>query len=535
MVIEEADYVIAGGGSAGCALAARLSEDPRDLVVLLEAGPDSDRLLVTIPAGMRRIVRDRELNWLYFTEPDTSAGDRPVVWQSGRMLGGGSALNGMVYMRGARHDYDDWASKGCAGWSWEDVLPYFQKAESYEGDGPQSFGRDGPLSVAQLRVVHPLAHDFVRACTEIGLRELRDYCSGDLDGAYINLATQRKGLRCSTARAYLRPALRRRNFRALTGALVDRVMFSGTRACGIRYWQDGVQRELRVRREVIVSAGTVQSPAILMRSGIGPGAHLQEHGIAVVSDSASVGKNLHDHPSLAMSRLVRQPTYNVPFGLIRKARECLDFTLRRRGVLTTCAVHAQAHGRTSPDLERPDIKLQFLPFWGAPMHAASLCPDAQTCFGVSITVNIMNPKSRGEVKLRSSNPHDKPVINYRIYDDSYDIEHMRRAMRFTDRIFDAAPLARHTIGPAYPQEPKQSDADWEDQLRRFSHVGSHPVGTCRMGANHASVIDPQLRVRNLEGLRVIDGSVMPVLPSANTNGPIVMIAEKGADLLRSAL
>jgi choline dehydrogenase len=539
---EEADYIIAGGGSAGCVLASRLSEDSGKRVVLLEAGPSSDLFWVKVPAGIAYIMPRPDLNWFYATEPDPTLLGRSIMWNSGKMLGGGSAINGMVYIRGARQDYDAWAKAGCAGWSWDEVLPYYKKSEDFEGPASPYHGKGGPLAVSRLRIVHPLTGAFLAACNEIGMPTVEDYGSGDIDGAFVNVATQGGGERCSAYRGFLQPVLKRPNLTVITGATVDRVLFEGRRAAGVRFRQDGAVRELRCRAEVVISAGTIQSPAILLRSGIGPGAQLRAFGVEMTAEANGVGKNLHEHPSLPTARAVRTPTYNVRDNPLGLALEGLKFFAARRGLLTTCPVHAMAHGRTSPGLELPDVKIQWMPMWGDPARRAGPQageperprPDSDKVFGVTVNINLMTPKSRGEIRLRSADPMDKPVIDWRMYDDPSDLERMREAMKFGDRIFAAPALARHVAGPAFPPRPNPTDAEWEDLLRRYSQVGYHPVGTCRMGgdADPGAVLDPQLRVRGVEGLRVADASIMPVLPLANTNAPAIMIGEKAADLIK---
>lgn len=515
-------------------LANRLSEDGRFTVVLLEAGPADGGWRTTVPAGMNSAIADRELNWFHRTEPDLSANGRAITWLSGKALGGGSAINGMVYIRGAKRDYDAWAAAGCTGWSWNDVLPFFKRSEDFDGPAGPWHGKGGPLGVSRLRALHPLAYRFVEACKVIGMSEIEDYCSGDIDGVFYNFATQRAGNRSSSARAFLKPAMNRPNLRVVTGATVDRVLFESRSVTGLRYLYQGAAREIRVRGEVVLSAGTVQSPAILMRSGIGPGAHLQEHGIALVAEASEVGKNLHDHASMPNSRLVAQPTYNVRNNPFRLAKEGLAYLLARRGMLTTCAVHAMAHGRSSPDLEHPDIKIQMLPFWGDQTVRPHFLPDtpvpdAAKRFGMSININLLEPKSRGEIRLRSPDPMTMPVIDYQLFGDPSDVEGMRKGLQLVNRIYEAAPLAGEIIAPAYPPDPRQSDAEWDAQIRDCAQVSYHPVGTCRMGGDARSVVDPCLRVRGVEGLRVADCSIIPVLPWANTNAPAIMIGERGAD------
>ena len=537
-MIEEADYVIAGGGSAGCVMASRLSENPENRVVLLEAGETNDRLLIAVPAGMQSVIAKSETNWFYATEPDPSQKDRQVHWFSGRGLGGGSAINGMVYIRGTTYDYDRWAGElGCTGWSWDEVLPYFRKSEDFDGpDGP-SHGKGGPLGVSQLRALHPLARSFMAACKEVGMREVTDYCAGDIDGTFVNFATQRNGKRCSAAEGFLKPALRRPNLKVITGATVDRILFDGNRACGVRYLLGGATHEIRVLGEVVVSAGTIQSPALLMRSGVGPAAHLQERGIDVVAAREQVGRNLHEHPSLASSRLVNVPTYNVRNNPFRLGMEGLKYLVSRRGWLSTCAVHAMAHARSDPGLEHPDIKFQMMPFWADAYVKGYFLPDtpvpdASRHFGIAIGVNVMTPYSRGRILLRDADPLSRPVIDFRTYDHPADLERMRKGMRIANRIFAAPSLDRHVTGPAYPPDPDQSDEAWDDQLRACSSTGLHPVGTCRMGSDEEAVVDTQLRIRGIERVRIADCSIVPQLPSANTNAPAIMIGERCADFVR---
>ena len=526
--METADYIVVGSGSTGCALAGRLSEDGTRSVLLMEAGQDARKLVNRMPAGSFRLLPNPQFNWLYGTEADPTINGRTSYWMAGRALGGGSAVNGGVYTRGGRHDYDGWAAAGCAGWAWDDVLPYFLRAEDYQGPVSPSHARGGPLAVSSLRSPHRLAAAFVSACREAGFREIPDYCSGDVDGAFVNLLTQKKGERWSSARAYIEPADGRSNLSVLSGVTVDRVLFEGRRAVGVRVIVEGQPREYRANREVILSAGSIGSPAILMRSGVGPGAHLQAMGVAVVQGAPQVGQNLQEHPSYPYSRFVDVPTYNVKAKPASIMMEVAKYILFRRGMMTAGPVQAIGFLRSRPDLAHPDIKLAFSPL--APDLASQGLHERS---GVTVHVIASSPKSRGEIRLRSPEATDKPVIDHRLLEHPDDIGAIVGGIRHLERIFAAPALARHVTGRNIPAEPPTDDAGWEAQVRLLASTGYQPVGTCRMGSDAASVVDPGLRVRGVEGLRVADVSIMPTMPTANTSAPGIMIGEKTAEMIRA--
>jgi choline dehydrogenase len=526
---DASDYIIIGGGSAGSVLANRLSENPAHRVTLLEAGGPSDGFMVKMPAGSFKLVGNPDMDWMHVTEPDPSINDRKALWNAGKALGGGSAINGMVYIRGSKHDYDAWAASGCNSWGWDEVLPYFLKGEDFQGPASASHAHGGPLSVSPPRIKHPLADAFVEACAQSGLRKIDDYCAGDVDGAFVNYVTQRNGERWSAARGYLEAAAGRPNLKVITGALVDRVIFEGTRAVGVRFRRHGQMQELRAGREVILSAGALMSPAVLLRSGIGPGAQLQALGIEVRSDAAEVGKNLQEHASFAASRFVDVPTYNAMMSPAHLAAHMASYLLMRRGVMTTSPIQAMAFLRSRPELAHPDVKLSLGPICSdiakRSMHKRS---------GITVFANVSSPKSRGEIRLRSADPDDKPVIDHRLLGHPDDVAALVSGMKLLDRIFEAPALAKHVIGRNLPPEEPKTDAEWERYIRTYSNIGFHPVATCRMGADPGSVVDPTLSVRGVAGLRVVDASIMPVMPSANTNAPTMMVAEKGADLIKQS-
>ncbi|MDT0509838.1 GMC family oxidoreductase N-terminal domain-containing protein [Novosphingobium sp. MMS21-SN21R] len=528
MGTKTADYVIAGGGSAGCVLASRLSENPNCSVILLEAGGPGDGFLVKMPSGSYKLLGKPTADWMYMTEPDPSLNGRRVMWTAGKMLGGGSSINGMMYIRGSRADYDSWEKDlGCTGWGWNNVQTYFKRSEGFDGAPSQSHSTEGPLGVALPRKVHPLSHAFVDACADLGMRKVDDYCAGDVDGAFIAYVTQRNGQRSSAALAFLQPAMKRPNLTVITGALVDKVLIENGQATGVQYVKDGIVHQVAARREVIISASTMASPAILLRSGIGPAEELRKMGIAVQVDSPEVGKNLQEHASVQTSVSVDIPTVNMTMGPLHLAKGVIQYLLAGRGIMSMTPVEGMAFLRSEPGLAEPDIKLQF--------GAFSFDPATRKPYhkpGIVVYTNVAKPRSRGEIRLRSADPADAPVIDHRLLGDPQDMAALVRGLKAVDDILHAPSFAKHMTGRIAPAERPRDDAEWEARIRNTSGIGYHPVGTCRMGGDDRSVVDPRLRVRGVKGLRVADGSIMPIMPSANTNAPAIMVGEKAADLIR---
>lgn len=529
----DADVVIVGGGSAGCVVARRLADaDPSCRIVLIEAGEKAPGFVTDIPGMTVRLMGQPATDWCYPAEPDPSLGGRVLYWSGGRMLGGSSSINGLVYIRGLRRDYDDWAAGGAQGWAWNDVEPYFRKAEGCEDGGLASLGTSGPYAVSRIRSLHPLTRRYVAACGEFGLPELQDYNSGDREGAFVNLTSQSRGRRSSTANRYLPPGARGANLRVLAGVVADRILWDGQRAAGVRCVAGERTLDVSARAQVVVSAGALQSPAVLLRSGVGSAVDLQAHGIPTVVDLPGVGRNLQDHCGLTISKFVNLPTYNSESSGLPALRHLVNYLLFRKGAMASAAVQGMGWARSDPALAEPDIHLNWLPF-GVDYTVSPPALHKRPC--VSLGVCVSRPHSRGELRLRSASARDKPVIDHRLVGDDRDVATIRCSIRLMERIFTMPSLRDAVVGPCNPPMPLDSDAALDDFVRANAGIGYHAVGTCRMGSDAASVLDTQLRVRGVGNLRVVDASVMPRLVSANTNAASIMIGEKGADLVRADL
>ena len=524
------DYIVVGAGSAGAVVANRLSANPNNSVLLLEAGP-ADYRWTRVPVGSARMITNPKVNWLYSSEPEASTNGRRIPVPRGRMLGGSSALNGMAFVRGQAQDFDTWAQMGNTGWSYENVLPFFKRMESYDGDGDDTFrGRSGPLRVTNPEPREPFFAAVIKAAGEVGIEHNPDYNGARQDGIAMSQATIAAGRRMSTARCYLDPVRKRPNLRIETGAVAETLLFEGRRCVGVRYSMGGGKAEARATREVVVSGGTVNSPQLLELSGIGQPERLKALGINVRQALPGVGENLRDHyaPRTRWAVGAKGITYNDTARGLGLVGQALRYAFTGKGLLGSVGAPIRAFVRSRDGLAAPDLLLGWVTMLTEPGPKG---PRIARQSGVTCYAHPMRPESKGYIHIASADPHKPPTINFNFLSAPVDAALTVRAIRIARAIMTAPAMVALQVSELAPGANRTTDDEILDWVKAAGETTYHPVGTCKMGSDSMAVVDAQLRVHGVDGLRVADASIMPTLTSGNTNAPSIMIGEKAADMV----
>jgi choline dehydrogenase len=529
-MIQTYDYIVVGAGSAGAVVANRLSANPRNTVLLLEAGPASHPW-THVPIGFAKLINNPAANWLYSSEPEANTNGRKLPVPRGKILGGSSAINGQAFVRGQRQDFDTWAQMGNHGWSYDDVLPFFKRMERYEAEGDDSFrGREGPLRVTNPEPREPIFAALIKAAAEVGIVHAADYNGASQDGIAMSQATIASGRRMSTAQCYLSPIRKRRNLQIETDALTEAVILQGTRCIGVRYSVHGAIRQAHAAREVIISAGSINSPQLLELSGIGQPERLQQLGIEVRHPLPGVGENLRDHyaPRTRWAVGTKGITYNDTGRGLGLVGQALRYATSGKGMLGMVAAPMRAFVRSREGLEAPDLLLGWVPMLTEPGPKG---PKISRQPGVTCYAHPMRPESKGHIHITSADPRRPPAINFNFLSSPVDADLTVRAVRIARAIMTARALASMQVTEVAPGTSQTTDAEILDWIKRAAETTYHPVGTCKMGSDPMAVVDAQLRVHGIDGLRVADASIMPTLTSGNTNAPSIMIGEKAADMV----
>ncbi len=526
------DYIVVGSGSAGAVVAARLSENPKNRVLLLEAGGRDRNPWIHLPIGYYKTMFNPKTSWNYSTEPEETVAGRSIPWPRGKTLGGSSSINGLLYVRGQHADYDHWRQLGNVGWSWESVLPYFKKAEDQERGSDELHGAKGPLGVANISFNHELCEAFIAAGQEAGIMRNDDFNGAEQEGVGYYQMTTRNGLRCSTAVAYLRDAEKRSNFKIETRALVNKVLIENKKTTGIEYTQNGQVHKAMASGEVILSAGSIGSPQILQLSGIASGNMLKSKGIAVIHNLQGVGKNLQDHLQVRMIYKCKHPISinDMVRNPFKKAMVGLEFIFNRSGILTIGAGQAGGFVKVMPGADKPDMQFHFMT-----MSADKPGQGLHKFSAFTSTVCQLRPESRGYIEIKSSDPTEKPGLYPNYLSEEVDCKFFVEALKFGRNVAAQASLQAYISEEFEPGIGVQTDEELLAHTRKKATTVFHPVGTCKMApeSDQGSVVDERLRVRGVEGLRVIDASIMPTLTSGNTNAPAIMIGEQGADFIKA--